>query len=330
MVCAYRASHCERDADRKKRDGDGGRFLYTPEGCNEIVRTLTLSHPESIVDVVARAESLMETGAGDAGADPGASFVLARAYRYCGYRRFLDRLESITARNLDGDGRVRASADQDVIDGAAHVFSDVHSWHLTADSRHPVEDALRAAVDTRCSRLVRVPRRSAPLARAMAAGAVSMAALGLPGIRSASQRREWGLSMLSDLTREYVYPTRPVSLGERTLVAQLYLSLLVLSQRHEIEAPAHVLGCLEFVIDSIAGTPEDRAQREPSGRVLNIVPFEPGNARKAILAMGAVLFDRPELSAGGAEASETVLWTLGVDGLEEYEALFATEAVELV
>ena len=230
MLCAYRVSDCGREAEAVKQEAAAGRFFFTPEGCNEIVRSLTLSHPESIVDVVARAETLMD-GGDPSPQDPDASFVLARAYRYCGYQRFLERMEIATEHTLEPDRRARSSHDQDVMERAARLVSDLYALHLTAGSDHPVEDVLRRAVHTRCAHLTRARRKCSPPARVMVAGSVAMAAMTMPDLPSAEKRKDWGLATLCEIVGDYAYPTRPVSLGERTLVAEMYLSLVVLSQR---------------------------------------------------------------------------------------------------
>ncbi|GEM_PF-2501463 len=328
MLCAYRVSDYSQRADSGKAADGGGRFFFTSEGCNEIVRSLTLMHPESIVDVVARAESLMD-GSPSGEEDPGTSFVLARAYRYCGDPRFLNRLEQMMSPE---DGRKSGASpayDQEVMSRAARVISDTYAFHLAGESGHPVEDKLLKDIRARCSRLIRTRQKARPLARVMAAGAAAMAALSLPPGDASERHREWGLATLSELAGQYTFPSRPISLGERCLVAEVYLSLIILTQRHRLDVPSTVLGSVEAVIDSIGEVPDVPAMGRGGEIVLDVVPFESHGSREAILALGAVLFDRPDLSEAGVEAGETLLWLLGIGGMEEFEALFAVGAEEM-
>lgn len=316
MLCACRGSDYGQDTGREARDPPGGHFFFTPELCNEIVRALTQRHPEAIVDVVARAESIVRTGRSDGG-DPCASFILARAYHYSGESKFMDHLEAVVR---DGaKGGARGPYAQDVVWRAAQVFSDLYAFHLLDGSEDDTRQGLLRVVESQCGRLARTRKMASPLAIVMAAGAAAMTSLAFPKLRSANVWREWGLEKLSELISGYVRPPRPVSLGERCLVAEVYLSLILLSQIRGIEVPSHVLGGVEAVIDSIAQVPEVPAPDDGSGLVLNVPPFESSGSRKAILALGAVLFDRVELCTQGSDAAETLLWLTGSGGLEEYE-----------
>jgi hypothetical protein len=277
---------------------------------------------------VARAESLIENHpSGET--EPAASFVLARAYRYCGDSRFLDCLEEMTAQPVRAKNGASFAYDQEIMEMAARVISDTYAFHLADGSGHPVCGKLLENIRSRCSRLARTRQKSRPPARIMAAGATALAAMSLPPQAASEKHREWGLATLGELAGQYTFPNRPVSLGERCLVAEVYLTLVVLSQRHHLDVPSIVLGSLEAVIDSIGEIPETAASAKGDEIVLDIVPFEAHGSREAILAMGAVLFDRPDLSEGGVEVGETLLWLLGLGGLEEFEALFAVPAGEL-
>jgi len=317
MLCACRVSDCSRRPESKSGPSTNGQFFFTPDSCNEIVQTLTRCHPESVVDVVARAEALAGNGATGA-TDPSTSFVLARAYRYTQAARFLDRLASLVE---DGGDPEVAPYDQEVVRRAAETFSDLHAIHLVGDAAHAAPGALVGRIQAACSFLARTRKTAGPLAKVMAAGSVAMAALCLRGLRSSEKRREWALSELSERVGQYAYPGRPVSLGERCLVAEVYLSLIVLSERLGIEVPSHVLGGIETVVDSIEEAPDLPLSGGPDGIVLNVAPFEAADSREAILALGTLLFDRPDFRANEVAPAETLLWLTGIEGLEEYATI---------
>ncbi|MCK4546939.1 MAG: hypothetical protein KAW17_05790 [Candidatus Eisenbacteria sp.] len=324
MLRACRGNSYDKSADSSATVCEGGRFFFTSQVCNEIIRSLTERHPESIVDVVARAEVLAgEYGGGIT--EPSLSFILAKAYCYSGDARFLDRLTVLIANGdeVTGNGASRPY-DQGMVWRAARLVSDLFAFHLVHGSGHLAAEKLVQKIRTDCAALTKIRKSAGSLARVMAAGAVAQACMSLPGLGSSDRRRERGLATLSELIGEYAFPSRPLSLGERCLVAETYLSLIALSLVHGLDVPAHVLGGVEAVVDSIAQDSAAPVARGGSELVLNIAPFEASASSEAILSLSALLFDRLDLAGGEFRVAETVMWLMGVTGLEEYES-FCTE-----
>lgn len=324
MLCACRGSNYGQRTRPEAGASGGGQFFFTRESCNEIVRALTSLHPESIVDIVARAEELSGDGFSDSG-DPSAPFVLARAFQYSGDSRFLEPLAA-AARNGKGPC-ADTTDDQRIVWRAARVISQVYALHLAGNSSHPAWSDLLKTLERQSRSLFQDTKRSGPLASTMAAGAAAMVGMAMPQLSSAEDWREWGLEKLSRMINEYVYPSRPVSLGERFLVAETYLSLIILSERHGIEVPQHVLGGVEQMLDGIAQFPESTSPDRTSELVLNIAPFESEDSREAVLALGGMLFDRPDLCSTARGTPETLLWLTGLDGVEEYSAFCSGESI---
>ena len=108
-------------------------------------------------------------------------------------------------------------------------------------------------------------------------------------------------------------------IGYQGLVLEFWYSTLILCERNGVEVPAGVRERLERMFDFVyAYTRPDgtfpQIGDNDDGRLAGLDDEPPGSHRRH-LAVGAVLFDRPEWRAAAGDAVETALWLLGPDAL---------------
>jgi len=162
-----------------------------------------------------------------------------------------------------------------------------------------------------------------------------------------------GLFFLGTLLPEFRDAKRWQDLGRRILIEQLpthvrsdgvyfeqssyyhryttdfYLHFLLLSRANDIALPPVVEQSLVLLLDHLMYITRPDGSTplfgDDDGGRLVMLDDRPADDFRATLAVGAVVFDRSDYKFVAGDAAETLLWMSGVEGLNRFDALEATE-----
>ena len=164
---------------------------------------------------------------------------------------------------------------------------------------------------------------------------VGLAYLGLmcPQFREARKWREVGLRELWREMRRQVYADGvdfEASISYHRLVAELFLSAILLGGLHEVAVPADVMARLEKMIEFVMHYtgPDGTAPLFgdcDNGRLHRLkawaVPEREWTDHRYLLAIGAVLFQREDLGLAAGDQWEEALWLMGEQAIRFKESL---------
>ena len=150
----------------------------------------------------------------------------------------------------------------------------------------------------------------------------------LPELAGAAEWREFGLRELKREMNKQVLPDGAdceSSTGYHRLVLELFAYSLMLCRLNAIEIEAHYWNQLRRMFRYLRGylRPDGFAPLlgdSDSGQVFPICPRR-GDDHGYLLAIGAALFDDPELKNDKRPAPAELLWMLGEQGVRKYQAL---------
>jgi hypothetical protein len=150
-----------------------------------------------------------------------------------------------------------------------------------------------------------------------------------PEFREAPRWKEFALRELITEIEHHVYSDGVVhegSLNYHRFVTEIFLSGLLLGKRHGLEFPQAYVDRLEkglgFVLHYTA--PDGTAPRVGDAAPITLQnlgqPDLIGDHRW-LLAIGAVVFNRPDFKASAGEPPEALLWLLGPEGLSAFDRI---------
>jgi len=150
-----------------------------------------------------------------------------------------------------------------------------------------------------------------------------------PEFREAPGWKEFALRELITEIEHHVYSDGVVhegSLNYHRFVTEIFLSVLLLGKRHGLEFPQAYVDRLEKGLGFILHytTPDGTAPRVGDAAPITLQnlgqPDLIGDHRW-LLAIGAVVFNRPDFKASAGEPPEALLWLLGPEGLSAFDRI---------
>ena len=155
----------------------------------------------------------------------------------------------------------------------------------------------------------------------------------LPELDSAREWREFGLQeLLSEMDKQLCPDGADyeASTGYHRLKLELFLYSFVLCHINAIDIEQKYWDKLRGMIEYVRAylRPDGRAPLigdSDSGQMFPLVR-RAGNDHAYVLALGAAVFQEPRFKREGSRPPEELLWILGKQGLNDYEALPAGEA----
>jgi len=156
----------------------------------------------------------------------------------------------------------------------------------------------------------------------------------LPELAAAREWREFGLQqLLAEMDKQLLADGADyeASTGYHRLKLELWLYSFVLCHINAIDIEQRYWDKLHGMIEYVRAylRPDGRAPLlgdSDSGQVFPLV-HRAGDDHEYVLALGATIFHEPHFKIEDAGPSEELLWTLGAQGLTDYEALPAGEPV---
>lgn len=154
----------------------------------------------------------------------------------------------------------------------------------------------------------------------------------LPEFKEAKRWQELGCRILVEqipihVQRDGVYFEQASYYHRYT--TDFYLHLLLLARANELALPPAVDEALVSLLDHLMyiTRPDGTSPLvgDDDGGRLAMLDVRAANDFRGTLATGALAFDRGDYKFVAGEAAEELLWLTGVDGLDHYDALVATE-----
>ena len=157
----------------------------------------------------------------------------------------------------------------------------------------------------------------------------------LPELDSAREWRDFGLQeLLSEMDKQLLPDGADyeASTGYHRLKLELFLYSFVLCHINAIDIDQKYWDKLRGMIEYVRAylRPDNRAPLigdSDSGQIFPLVR-RAGDDHAYVLALGATVFHEPRFKSEGSRPPEELLWILGKQGLNDYEALPAGEAAE--
>src|SRR5438876_3504513 len=155
----------------------------------------------------------------------------------------------------------------------------------------------------------------------------------LPELAAAEEWREFGLrELLQEMDKQLLSDGADyeASTGYHRLKLELFLYSVVLCHINGIEIDQKYWDKLRGMIEYVRGylRPDGRAPLigdSDSGQMFPLVR-RTGDDHAYVLVLGAAIFQEPRFKSEGSRPPEELLWILGKQGLNDYEALPAGEA----
>ena len=165
-----------------------------------------------------------------------------------------------------------------------------------------------------------------------AAGLLTVGVL-FPEFAQSAEWTETGLSVLEDEAERQTWEdgvNKEQTTGYHRFVLDLLLWVLVLQRRGVCRRSATIEGIVERMLDYTlyAMTPDGRLPQIGDcgeGRGFRFSVQSDYWDPRPLLAVGAVLFQRPDFKFGSGKFSEESFWLLGEEGLRAFEEMPATE-----
>jgi uncharacterized heparinase superfamily protein len=115
------------------------------------------------------------------------------------------------------------------------------------------------------------------------------------------------------------------SINYHRLVLEMFVSAFILCMRNDLEIPDAAWQRLEKMFEFVLHylRPDGSAPQigdTDNGR-LQVLSSDNAMDHRYLLAVGAVLFQRPDFKAGAGSFPEEALWMLGLEGLNKFDAL---------
>lgn len=125
------------------------------------------------------------------------------------------------------------------------------------------------------------------------------------------------------------------SLNYHRFATEIFAAVLILGKRHGLEFPPAYLDRLEKMMSFIMhySCPDGTAPRVGDAATITLQDLGQTNLigdHRWLLAIGAVIFNRPDFKAAAGDVPEAMLWLLGPEGLRTYDEIPIPESKSLM
>jgi hypothetical protein len=159
--------------------------------------------------------------------------------------------------------------------------------------------------------------------------------LSLPEFRDAARWRDLGLEILESQLSRHVQPDGVYfeqSSYYHRYTADFYIHLAILLRRNGMKLPDALEPKLELLLDHLMYITRPDGTTpffgDDDGGRLVMLDERAANDFRAVLATGAVLFNRSDYKFVAGEAAEETLWLLGAEGLRMFDELASERPME--